>query len=113
MSKEAFKWYTDMPDYTCWEKLHFYYVPKFLFPSLEVIEKDDSLVKKSSYCGTIKNSSLYAKREKHLKMFKGRETPVEVCYDILDPQLDQSYCGEFRVLIYLLLLKTVRPNSLF
>jgi hypothetical protein len=37
----------------------------------------------------------------------------ESCDDILDPQLDQGYCGEFRVLNYLLLDKIARPNSTF
>ena len=78
VSEESFEWYADWPDATCWEKLHFYYGPKGLFPSRSAIAEDDSLVKKSGYCGTIKSSTLYQKREVHIKMFKDRSTAGEV-----------------------------------
>jgi hypothetical protein len=39
LTAESLKWYADFLDATCWEKLHFYYIPKGLFPSLQDIIK--------------------------------------------------------------------------
>jgi hypothetical protein len=78
VSDESLEWFANMPNATCWEKLHFYYVPKGLFPSRSAIAEDHSLVKKSGYCSTIKSSTLYQKREIHIKLFKDRFTTGEV-----------------------------------
>jgi hypothetical protein len=49
-----------------------------LFPSRSAIAEDDSLVKKSGYCGTIKSSTVYQKRKIHIKLFKERFNTGEV-----------------------------------
>jgi hypothetical protein len=86
VSDESIEWYAKKPNATCWEKLHFYYVPKGLFPSRNTIAEDDSVVKKSGYCGTIKSSTLYQKREIHIKMFRNRSTTGQVKVNIAKGQ---------------------------
>ena len=69
---ESLKWYADFPDATCWEKLHFYYIPKGLFPGLEDIIKNPNVIKKSGFCNPIKSSGLYEAREAHIELYTSR-----------------------------------------
>jgi hypothetical protein len=69
VTPESLAWYADMPDATCWEKLHFYYVPNDLFPGQNELENNPNLVKKSGYCNPIKSSDLYEKREAHVELY--------------------------------------------
>ena len=72
VTDESLDWYADLLDATCWEKLHFYYVPNGLFPNMHQIVSNPKLIKKSGFCNPIKSSNLYLKREVHVELYTSK-----------------------------------------
>jgi hypothetical protein len=72
VSIKSLKWICPDKDLTCWEKLHHYYVPNGLFPSLAQIKQTNLDMKKKEFFTTIKNSELYKSREKAIQKYEKR-----------------------------------------
>lgn len=65
------QWFCQEKDATCWDKLHKYYIPNGLFPTLSQIE----LMKLSAsdqFCHVIKKSKLYKERDFSIKLYRDR-----------------------------------------
>ena len=70
LKPEQLKWFCPNKDLTCWEKLHQYYIPLGLFPTLVSIKGVNMDAKKNEFFLAIKGSDLYRARENCVAVYE-------------------------------------------